>query len=319
MLSHIVNPRTGKAMGIGTLAADLNSIYGFALTASARIEESSTASAIAPVPQPAPEEGEAPAHRAPAPMIKSGVDNPLASPMKSTIQAAIIWIAAALFVGYAVALLLFAKIALWVLLALAPFFIMLLMFQIPSRFFSGWLTGMIQVILIPVFLSTFLSFYNLGIQDAVKALALSIAKDGVPALKDAGPFVLVCLIGFFLLVQIVPLSARIAASSQEWFTNAASRAGSAGSNIVSAMAGGMARKIHRKSLRSHQRRDNSDKHILAKRTCARCKTEVQRLTGKAETDKESGRSDDRIDQSFLPRKTIRQSEAILDRLAGSNA
>lgn len=171
-------------------------------------------------------------------MIKSGVDNPLASPMKSTIQAAIIWIAAALFVGHAVALLLFAKIALWVLLALAPFFIMLLMFQIPSRFFSGWLTGMIQVILIPVFLSTFLSFYNLGIQDAVKALALSIAKDGVPALKDAGPFVLVCLIGFFLLVQIVPLSARIAASSQDWFTNAASRAGSAGRNIVSAMAGG---------------------------------------------------------------------------------
>ena len=38
MLNHIVNPRTGKAMGIGTLAADLNSIYVYALTASAKIE-----------------------------------------------------------------------------------------------------------------------------------------------------------------------------------------------------------------------------------------------------------------------------------------
>lgn len=152
-------------------------------------------------------------------------------------QAAIVWIAAALFVGYAVALLLFAKVALWIMLALAPFFIVLLMFQIPSRYFSGWLTGTIQIILIPIFLTTFLGFYNVGIQDVVKALVLSIAKGSIPAMKDAGPFVLVCLTGFFLLTQIVPLSGRIATSSQEWFTNLASHAGNASRNIVNAMVG----------------------------------------------------------------------------------
>ncbi|WP_271898977.1 type IV secretion system protein [Candidatus Phyllobacterium onerii] len=239
MLNHIVNPRSGKAMGFGTVANDLNAVYGFALTASAKIEQSAVAAA-APLPQPVSEEGSPPnpAKSNPIAQSKSPVDNPLTVPLSSSVQAAIIWIAAALFVGYAVALLLFAKVALWIMLALAPFFIVLLMFQIPSRYFSGWLTGTIQIILIPIFLTTFLSFYNIGIQDVVKALVLSLAKGSIPAMKDAGPFVLVCLTGFFLLTQIVPLSGRIATSSQEWFTNLASHAGNASRNIASSMAAG---------------------------------------------------------------------------------
>ena len=239
MLNHIVNPRSGKAMGFSTLANDLNAVYGFALTASAKIEQSAVAAA-APLPQPVSEEGSPPnpAKSNPIAQSKSPVDSPLTVPLSSSVQAAIIWIAAALFVGYAVALLLFAKVALWIMLALAPFFIVLLMFQIPSRYFSGWLTGTIQIILIPIFLTTFLSFYNIGIQDVVKALVLSIAKGSVPAMKDAGPFVLVCLTGFFLLTQIVPLSGRIATSSQEWFTNLASHAGNASRNIASSMVAG---------------------------------------------------------------------------------
>ncbi len=239
MLNHIVNPRSGKAMGFSTLANDLNAVYGFALTASAKIEQSAVAAA-APLPQPVPEEGSPPnpAKSNPIAQTKNPAENPLTVPLSSSVQAAIIWIAAALFVGYAVALLLFAKVALWIMLALAPFFIVLLMFQIPSRYFAGWLTGTIQIILIPIFLRTFLSFYNIGVQDVVKALVLSLAKGSIPAMKDAGPFVLVCLTGFFLLTQIVPLSGRIATSSQEWFTNLASHAGNASRNIVSSMAAG---------------------------------------------------------------------------------
>lgn len=239
MLNHIVNPRSGKAMGFSTLANDLNAVYGFALTASAKIEQSAVA-AVAPLPQPVPEEGTPPnpAKSNPIAQTKNPAENPLTVPLSSSVQAAIIWIAAALFVGYAVALLLFAKVALWIMLALAPFFIVLLMFQIPSRYFSGWLTGTIQIILIPIFLTTFLSFYNIGIQDVVKALVLSLAKGSIPAMKDAGPFVLGCLTGFFLLAQIVPLSGRIATSSQEWFTNLASHAGNASRNIASSMAAG---------------------------------------------------------------------------------
>ena len=239
MLNHIVNPRSGKAMGFSTLANDLNAVYGFALTASAKIEQSAVAAA-APLPQPVPEEGSPPnpAKSNPIAQTKNPAENPLTVPLSSSVQAAIIWIAAALFVGYAVALLLFAKVALWIMLALAPFFIVLLMFQIPSRYFAGWLTGTIQIILIPIFLTTFLSFYNIGVQDVVKALVLSLAKGSIPAMKDAGPFVLVCLTGFFLLTQIVPLSGRIATSSQEWFTNLASHAGNASRNIASSMATG---------------------------------------------------------------------------------
>lgn len=42
-----------------------------------------------------------------------------------------------------------------------------------------------------------------------------------PAMKDVGPFVLICFSGLFLLAQIVPLTARIASSTQEWAVGSA--------------------------------------------------------------------------------------------------
>ena len=287
MLNHIVNPRSGKAMGFSTLANDLNAVYGFALTASAKIEQSAVAAA-APLPQPVSEEGSPPnpAKSNPIAQSKSPVDSPLTVPLSSSVQAAIIWIAAALFVGYAVALLLFAKVALWIMLALAPFFIVLLMFQIPSRYFSGWLTGTIQIILIPIFLTTFLSFYNIGIQDVVKALVLSIAKGSVPAMKDAGPFVLVCLTGFFCL----PRSCLSAAELRQ-----AARNGSPISPLTRAMPAetspvpwlqDAASEIPPETLQSLLHPHNFRTNIRAKRICARCKTEMRRSIGKAETDSE---------------------------------
>lgn len=227
MLNKIVNPRDGKAMSLGTPARDLADIYGFALKASIKIEKAAKDDAAVAAPVPAPQAGKeaAPAKPKPSIVLKDPQD-PLSVVLSSAFQAALVWIAAALFVGYAAALLLFAKITLWILLALAPIFITLLMFQISSRFFSGWLTGILQVALIPIFLSTFLSFYIFGTYDVIFALRGTTLEDGVPTMKEVGPFVLVCFIGLFVLVQIVPLTGRIATAGQEWFTNAYERANS---------------------------------------------------------------------------------------------
>lgn len=220
MLNKIVNSRSGKAMALETPARDLADIYKGALAASLKIEAEAHDNAL-PAPTP-PADGaqtvpDLPPKKKPA--LKDPND-PTSIILRSSFQAALVWISAALFVGFAAALFLFAKIALWVLLALAPAFIILLMFPGSSRFFSGWLCGIIQTVLIPVFLYVFLSFYIFGTYDVILAF-MNVAHDHEAALtmKEVGPFVLLCFIGLFLLAQIVPLTRRIATTGQEWFAS----------------------------------------------------------------------------------------------------
>ncbi len=223
MLNNIINPDNGKAMTVGTVATDISTIYAIALKASIKIEQGALPPVAAPPAPASPDKPAPPAPPAPRPKPPA---NPMDTVLTTPLQAAIVWISAALFVGYAIFLMLFAKIALWVMLALAPIFIIMLMFRMPSRFFSGWLTATIQVMLVPIFLSTFLSFYILGVRASVMALYKAVASNEIPVMmKDVAPFVLICLAGIFLLAQIVPLAGRIASSSQEWAGGASGQEG----------------------------------------------------------------------------------------------
>ncbi|MHC1551058.1 TrbL/VirB6 family protein [Phyllobacterium sp. K27] len=228
MLNKIVNPRSGKVMTLGTPARDLADVYKGALMASLKIEAAAD-NVASPSPVTSTEETQAvPAqYKNKQPVLKDPND-PSSVVLSSQFHSVLVWIAAALFVGYAAALFLFAKIALWILLALAPVFIILLMFPVSSRFFSGWLSGLIQTALIPVFLYVFLSFYIFGTFDIIMAF-MQVANDrnAVVTMKDTGPFVLLCFTGLFLLIQITPLTRRIAAAGQEWFANVYDIAGSA--------------------------------------------------------------------------------------------
>jgi type IV secretion system protein VirB6 len=205
MLNNIVDAGSG-AMSTGTIERDLYDFYGFALVASVRI---TAAAAAAPAPPPP---GSAPGSPS-APLAAAVSNTPLDVALTSPIQAAIVWIGAALFVGFAVFLLLFAKMALWVMLALGPLFIILLLFQTSSRFFIGWVTATVQVMLTPIFLYTFLGFYLIAIKRVTLALKFGLDNGGTPMMRDAAPFVLVCFSGLFLLIQVVPFAARIGASS----------------------------------------------------------------------------------------------------------
>ncbi|MCO4317973.1 type IV secretion system protein [Phyllobacterium sp. 21LDTY02-6] len=224
MLNNIVNPRNGKAMGMATVARDISTIYEYALIAAVKIENN-VAKAAVPVPPPDNGGAPAPQPQKTAPPTNATKEALLAAPLQSPLSAAIVWIAAAIFAGYALALLLFAKLALWVMLALAPLAIISLIFQAPSRFFWGWLSGLVQAMLIPVFLSTFLSFYLLGAQDGIFALINSVNATNSPAMKDVAPFVAICMAGFFLLTRIFPFTARIAAGTQGWVEGQSTRMG----------------------------------------------------------------------------------------------
>lgn len=125
------------------------------------------------------------------------------------IFAAVFYVAMAILIGFAIFLIILSKIFMWLLLALAPVFIILLFFGVTSRFFSGWLGAIAQYFVVQVLVYAFLAFYVSLIQQSIDAL------NGVAGSKSAtwatiGPVVLLAIIGILLLAQINNVAAAIA-------------------------------------------------------------------------------------------------------------
>ncbi len=125
------------------------------------------------------------------------------------IFAAVFYVVMALLIGFAIFLIILSKLFMWLLLALAPVFIILLLFGVTSRYFSGWVGALVQYFLVQVLVYAFLAFYVSLIQQSIDAL------NGVASSKSAswatiGPVVLLAIIGTLLLAQINNVAAAIA-------------------------------------------------------------------------------------------------------------
>jgi type IV secretion system protein VirB6 len=115
----------------------------------------------------------------------------------------------ALLIAYAVFLITLAKLFLWLLLALAPVFILLLLFGVTSRFFAGWLSALVQYATVQILVYAFLAFYlSLSQQFFDQVTAVSGAQTAT--FGNVAPNIVVALIGFFLLMQISMVAATIA-------------------------------------------------------------------------------------------------------------
>ena len=105
-------------------------------------------------------------------------------------------------VGYALYLLILAKLALGILLGLAPLFFMFLLFSSTKDFFAGYLRQVCNFALIPIFTSSILSLM-LGIVDnAISQLQATLAAHS----GHGGPqcvYVILCLIVLWLLLHQV--------------------------------------------------------------------------------------------------------------------
>jgi len=117
-------------------------------------------------------------------------------------------------IGYALYLLILAKLALAVLLGLAPLFFMFLLFTSTKDFFSGYLRQVCNFALIPVFTSSILSLM-LGIVDnAISQLQATLASHT----GHGGPqcvYVILCLIVLWLLLhQVMGISSGIVGGLQ---------------------------------------------------------------------------------------------------------
>jgi type IV secretion system protein VirB6 len=125
------------------------------------------------------------------------------------IYGALVWVSVALFVGFSAFVVIFSKIMLWVLLSLAPIFIVLLLFNVSSRFFNGWLAATVQNIIVPVIVYALLGFFLSIIKDAVQTLNNANAGSAT-TLKEIAPVVLAGFIGLFIMSQVINLAALLA-------------------------------------------------------------------------------------------------------------
>ena len=121
----------------------------------------------------------------------------------------VILIIAILFIAFAAFLIVFGKIALFVLLSLAPLFISMALFRFTSHLFNGWMRSCAQYALIPVIVYAFLGFFLVLIQTTITNIQATVVNS-TTALTVISPFLLMCLIGFFLLSQILSIVHGIA-------------------------------------------------------------------------------------------------------------
>lgn len=125
------------------------------------------------------------------------------------IFAAVFYVVMALLIGFAIFLIILSKMFMWLLLALAPVFIILLLFRVTSRFFSGWLGALVQYFLVQVLVYAFLAFYVSLIQQSIDALN-GVANSRTASWATIGPVVLLAIVGVLLLSQLNNVAAAIA-------------------------------------------------------------------------------------------------------------
>ncbi|MDX3804933.1 MAG: type IV secretion system protein [Bosea sp. (in: a-proteobacteria)] len=125
------------------------------------------------------------------------------------IFAAVFYVVMALLIGFAIFLIILSKMFMWLLLALAPIFIILLLFGATTRFFGGWMSALVQYFVVQVLVYAFLAFYVSLIQQSIDTLN-GVANSKSATWATIGPVVLMAIIGVLLLSQINNVAAAIA-------------------------------------------------------------------------------------------------------------
>ena len=120
----------------------------------------------------------------------------------------LVLVVALLLVGASLAMLVFAKMVFWVLLAIAPIAIGAALFPSTRRYFEGWLASTVTHFMIPVILYSVLGFF-LSLTTGIVETLYSATQDNDPSMVAIGPFVLICLIGAFVVWQIPTIAQAI--------------------------------------------------------------------------------------------------------------
>ena len=114
-----------------------------------------------------------------------------------------------LAVVYITFLVMLAKLAIAVLLGLAPFFILMYLFEATKSIFEGWLRQLITFALIPVLLYGLLALI-IDIVGTMSAQMVDATANEAWGITHVGPYALVMLVSLLLTTQVMGWAAGIA-------------------------------------------------------------------------------------------------------------
>ena len=147
--------------------------------------------------------------------------------------ATLIWIGAIGFTGYAAMLIILAKIAVAILLAVGPLFILLLIFYNTKSLFDGWLRTLLNYAVIPIFVYALLALM-LSIAERPLQFLESNSAPNDPILTSIGVFFFISIVSMLLLAQVMNMAASVTGGLSLSTMGAGGWASRAGSNFAKA-------------------------------------------------------------------------------------
>lgn len=115
---------------------------------------------------------------------------------------------ALIFSGYAAMLIILAKLAVAILLAVGPIFILLLMFNNTKNLFEGWLRTLINFAIIPIFIYAVIAFFLVLADEPLEYLETNSGVNS-ELLSAIAPFLLVSVVGIMVMAQVMNMAASI--------------------------------------------------------------------------------------------------------------
>jgi type IV secretion system protein VirB6 len=113
-----------------------------------------------------------------------------------------------LFIVEAMFMVVMGKLALFVLLGLAPIFIAMALFSFTSSLFNGWLRSCLSFSIVPLLTYGFLGFFT-GLISAQQSALNSAVSGNTVSMASVAPFVIMCVLGALLMTQIPSIAAGI--------------------------------------------------------------------------------------------------------------
>lgn len=124
------------------------------------------------------------------------------------LMAWLIRIVGALMTGYAAFLFVLAKIALAVLLAIGPIFILVTMFESSKRFFDSWIAQCLNFCFVIILTAAILKIVGTYIDTSVTSAGAS-ASGGDPAYSDGFFVIIMCGICFVMVLQVMSIASGL--------------------------------------------------------------------------------------------------------------
>ncbi|TDW28136.1 type IV secretion system protein VirB6 [Rhizobium azibense] len=121
----------------------------------------------------------------------------------------LIMVGAGVFIAVALAILILAKVMLWVLIGTAPIFVSCFLFDRSRRYGMGWFNQVLTYALIPLFIYVVAAFLIAAMNPELSKIDVASGSRTL-ALADTAGFLLLCIAGGFVMLYIQSIGQGIA-------------------------------------------------------------------------------------------------------------